>query len=109
MPKCASAAECLQELVASTDPQTLAGTDAVILFDLTGDGGGQWTLTLTDGRPTLSDGASDSPELTLRMDADDFTALAGGTINPISAFMQGRIKVEGDMGMALRLQTFFAR
>jgi putative sterol carrier protein len=99
----------LQELVASTDPQTLAGTDAVILFDLTGEGGGQWTLTVTDGCPTLVEGAAETPELTLRMAADDFTALVGGTMNPISAFMQGRIKVEGDMGMALRLQAFFAR
>jgi putative sterol carrier protein len=109
MPKCASAAECLRELVASTDPQTLTGTDAVILFDITGDGGGQWTLTLTDGYPTLADGAGDSPELTLRIAADDFTALVGGTMNPIGAFMQGRIKVEGDVGMALRLQALFAR
>ena len=109
MPNNASAAESLRGLVASTDPQTLAGTDAVIVFDLAGEGGGQWTLTITDGYPSLAAGATDSPELTLLMAADDFTALVSGTMNPISAFMQGRIKVEGDMGMALKLQTLFVR
>jgi putative sterol carrier protein len=41
------------------------------------------------------------------MSRDDFMALATGRINPLNAFMQGRIRVQGDIMMATRLQSLF--
>jgi acyl-CoA dehydrogenase len=39
------------------------------------------------------------------MDAQDLVALANGELNAMSAFMQGKIKVSGDMSLAMRLQS----
>ena len=38
---------------------------------------------------------------------DDFQALISGNLNPMSAFMSGKIKVDGDMGVAMKLQSLF--
>ena len=51
----------------------LAGDmNAAILFDLTGEGGGQWTANIADGTCAVEQGAVDNPTATLRMDADDY-------------------------------------
>jgi len=107
MPEFASAAEALEALSASADPQKLAGVDAAVLFDLSGEGGGQWTLTVADGQLSITEGATASPQVTLKMSADDFVALTKGSLSPVAAFMQGRIKVDGDMAVAMRLQSLF--
>ena len=43
--------------------------------------------------------------MTLSMAGQDLVALSNGELNPVAAFMQGRIKVTGDMSLALRLQN----
>jgi putative sterol carrier protein len=37
------------------------------------------------------------------MSADDFSELMAGRLQPTSAFMQGKMKVDGDMGIAMKL------
>ena len=91
--------------VASQDAARVQGINGVMLFDLSGDGGGRWTLTLADEGIKLEDGESASPDVTFSMEAQDFIAIANGELNPISAFMQGKVSVSGDMALAMRLQS----
>jgi putative sterol carrier protein len=42
------------------------------------------------------------------MAAPDFLALATGKLNPTAAFMSGKLKIKGDMGQAMRLQTILS-
>lgn len=107
MPEFTSAAQALEALPESVDPQKLAGIDAVVLFDLSGEGGGQWTATIANNQLTVAEGAAIAPTVTLKMAAADLVALFNGDLNAMAAFMQGRLKVEGDMSMAIRLQTLF--
>ena len=87
------------------DPAKVEGLDAVILFDLSGEGGGKWTATIAGGEVTVEEGETASPTMTLSMAGQDLVALSNGELNPVAAFMQGRIKVAGDMSLALRLQN----
>ena len=87
------------------DPAKIKEINGVILFDLTGEGGGQWTLTLAEGKATLEPGSPSSPTVTLSMNAQDFLAMSRGELNPVGAFMQGKLKVTGDMGLAMKLQN----
>ena len=53
-----------------------------------------------------SDGAragDDEAEVTLTADADTFREILEGDLNPTTAFMSGRLKIDGDMGAAMRL------
>lgn len=48
--------------------------------------------------------AGDDPaDVTLRADRDTFEGMLDGSVSPTMAFMSGRLKVDGDMGMAMRL------
>ena len=40
---------------------------------------------------------------------DDFLKLAQGALDPTMAFMQGKLKVAGDMGVAMKLQSLFSK
>jgi putative sterol carrier protein len=91
--------------ILNADPSKVAGINAVILFDLSGEGGGKWTLKLADGRIELEEGETDPPAMTLSMSAQDFVTMTNGDLNPMAAFMQGKIRITGDMSLAMRLQN----
>ncbi len=73
------------------------------------------TLKFDFGGETLYiDGTGDSnnvttenkeADCTIKIDKEDFIALTTGDLNPMSAFMSGKIKVEGNMGLAMKLQS----
>jgi putative sterol carrier protein len=79
--------------------------ELVIQFDLSGDGGGHWVATIKDGAIDVDKGMADSPQATLKMDADDFAQMANGDLNPMMAFMSGKIKVDGDLNSVMKFQT----
>ena len=43
-------------------------------------------------------------DCTIKMDFSDFADLIGGKLDGMTAFMTGKLKIEGDMGVAMRLQ-----
>ncbi|WP_076071496.1 SCP2 sterol-binding domain-containing protein [Sphingomonas montana] len=55
---------------------------------------------------TEADGDADS---TVKVSWEDWQALAGGTLNPMTAFMSGKLKVEGDMSVAMQLQSVLGK
>jgi putative sterol carrier protein len=58
------------------------------------------------GKVTNEDGAADA---TINVAFQDFVALAQGSLDPMSAFMSGKLKVLGDMSVAMKLQTLFSK
>ena len=46
-------------------------------------------------------------DCTISMSPEDFTDLIKGDLNPMGAFMSGKIKVDGNMGVAMKLQSLF--
>ncbi|MCX7683172.1 MAG: SCP2 sterol-binding domain-containing protein [Anaerolineae bacterium] len=92
------------EGIAKVNPRTIQGVHATILFDLTGEEGGKWTLRIEDGAARLEEGETTSPEMTVSANAQDFLAILDGSLNPVVAFMQGRLKLSGDISLAMYLQ-----
>jgi putative sterol carrier protein len=58
------------------------------------------------GKVTNEDGAA---EATVSVDFEDFKNLAQGKLDPMMAYMSGKLKVAGDMAVAMKLQTLFSQ
>ena len=90
-------------------PEKAAGVDATILFELSGDNGGSYWIAVADGEAETGAGAAVNAAVTVRCSADDWVAVATGELNAMQAFMTGRLKIQGDMGLAMKLQSMFAQ
>jgi putative sterol carrier protein len=85
-----------------------AGTNAVVQYDITGDGGGTWHAVIKDGTCTVKQGAGTSPSLTLTMTAQDWLDMVSGKQSGQMLFMTGKLKLKGDMGLAMKLGSLFS-
>jgi len=90
-------------------PSKAEGVNATIQFNLSGDNGGLYWLRIADGKCEAGQGQAENPKMTLKAAADDWFAVSTGKMNAMQAFMSGKIKIEGDMGMAMKLQTMFSQ
>ena len=88
-------------------PEKAEDLNTIIQLDLSGDNGGQWWIRIADGACEVQGGMADDPAMTLMASADDLYNVFTGELNAVSAFMQGKIKVKGDMGLIMRLPDLF--
>lgn len=84
------------------------GLDVTVQFDLSGEGGGQWYVQIKDGAANTHQGTADKPAATIKMDAQDYADLTTGKLNPMTAFMAGKVKVDGDLNTVMKFQTLFS-
>jgi putative sterol carrier protein len=89
------AAEALNEKLSGGD------FDASAKFEIEGLG----AVILDASGARVSDDAAD---VTLSADADTFQSILSGELNPTSAFMTGKLSVDGDMGIAMKLASVLA-
>lgn len=89
-------------------PEKAEGINAIIQFDLSGDNGGLYWLRIADGKCESGEGQADSPKVTLKVAADDYYSVVNGAMNPTQAVLSGRLKIQGDIGLAMKLPTMFA-
>ena len=88
-------------------PEKAEGVDTVIQYHLTGDEGGDWIITIKDGKCTVEPGVAQNPKMTLTADSQDYKDVITGKSNAMQAFMQGKLKLAGDLNMAMKLTNFF--
>src|SRR5438132_5068910 len=91
-------------------PEKAGSTKATIVFELSGANAGKWWVKIHDGAAESGKGeAPETPNLTLQADSGDWVKIMTGTMDGTSAFMQGKLKIKGDMGLAINMQTLFKR
>lgn len=73
-------------------------------FDITGNESGQYGLSFQDGVATVSENGLEDADCSLTMNIKNFKKLLQGNLNSATAFMTGRLKVKGDIGLALKLE-----
>lgn len=104
----------IQEIFQKLDAQLrqnldrVAGVTGTLHFQLTGEGGDDYFLHLDDGKAELSRGVPEHADCTVSMDTDDFKALVTGRLNAMTALTTGKLRVKGNMSLALRLQSLLA-
>ena len=93
------------ERSAAATPDAATQPNAVFRFELSGEGGGVWTLDLREGTTSgfVSREGGPEPDATIYVDAANWVALTTGRMNPMRAFMGGKIRVDGDLKLAVNL------
>ncbi|MDD2521231.1 MAG: SCP2 sterol-binding domain-containing protein [Anaerolineaceae bacterium] len=85
------------------DLEKAKGIQATIQFSISGEGGGEWGVTVDDGKVVVEPGQMAKPQLIVKASANDALKLMHGELNPVGAFMSGKVKIIGDMGLAMKL------
>jgi len=88
-------------------PEKAKGVEAVIQYHLTGEEGGDWIITIKDGKCTVEEGVAENPTLTLEADAQDYKDVILGKMDGMAAFMQGKLRLKGNLNLAMKLTSFF--
>ncbi len=78
-----------------------AGFDGTAKFVIEGEG-----AVMVDAGGARS--GDEDADVTLTADADTFQSMMSGDLNPTAAFMSGKLAVDGDMGMAMKLGSLLA-
>jgi putative sterol carrier protein len=102
-----SAQQVFDAMPSRFNKEAAKGLKAIFGFDLSGDGGGQWHIDIDNDKCEVKTGAAAAPSITLSMTASDYVDMSTGKLNRQMAFMSGKLKISGDMGLAMKFASLF--
>jgi putative sterol carrier protein len=88
-------------------PDKAKEVNAIYCFNITGDGGGLWTVNLTSDPPSVEKGDAGSAQCKIEVAHDDFMEMLKDPQVGMQLYFQGKLKVEGDPMLATKLQQLF--
>jgi len=89
------------------DAEAAAECEASFAFELSGPDGGAIGVRVENGRLELFQGDPQPADLRFRLSAHDFYDVLAGRANPDMLLMEERLRVEGELGLALRFRRLF--
>ncbi|HEY2699489.1 MAG TPA: SCP2 sterol-binding domain-containing protein [Pseudonocardiaceae bacterium] len=79
----------------------------VVQWNITGEESGAWAFEIGNGAARLIPGGVAEPDTTITTSDDTWIAIADGKQDPMKAFMLGKVKVTGNMTLALQVTQLF--
>lgn len=86
-------------------PERIGGLAAVYEFDVTGDDDGVYQIILSPASAQVVEGRQEPPNCKLQIACGDFKDMVEGRLAGTNAFMSGKLKIDGDMSLAMRLES----
>jgi len=99
--------EFFQTLPGKFDAEAADGLTVIYQFDLSGPQGGQFNVMVKDGMCSVQEGAHPEPHVTFSMSGEDCLAVLSGRLDGPSVYLSGRLRVSGDLGLAIQLTSLF--
>lgn len=96
-----------QLLPGKLDAEAAEDLDAVYQFDLSGAQGGQYILTIREGACQVTEGLHEDPQVSFSMTGEDCIKILKGQLSGPAVAMSGRLKISGDIGLAMQLKALF--
>lgn len=98
-----TASELISKLPAAFNPDAAAGTNCVMQFNTSKPS----YATIKDGACSVAEGTAPNADVTLTIADDDLVALFTGELNGMTAFMTGKLQLDGDLFLAQKLPALF--
>ncbi|MEN8721228.1 MAG: SCP2 sterol-binding domain-containing protein [Oceanococcaceae bacterium] len=95
--------EIFAKMPGAVDAGGAAGVNAVVQFNCSTPR----YVTIADGAATVAEGQADNATVSITMEDDDLRDLLTGQLDGMTAFMTGKVQLEGDMMFAQRLGSIF--
>ena len=98
-----AAGDLLKKLPNAFQPEAAGDTDCTVQFNISTP----MHIVIKNGKCATKDGESGSPDVSITMDDEDLVSMMKGELNGMTAFMTGKLQLEGDLMLAQRMFGFF--
>jgi putative sterol carrier protein len=88
-------------------PEKAQGVEATIQFHFTGNEESDWVAAIKEGACTVEPGTTPAPTLSLTAESQDYLDVVTGQMDGMKAFMQGKLRLSGDLNLAMKMLGFF--
>ncbi len=85
------------------------GVNVAYQFDLSGDEEGTYQVIIRNEEVQVFDEVQEDPNCTLQLSDQNLLKLIAGNLNPTMAYMSGKLKIKGELGLALKLQSILKK
>ncbi|NWQ71631.1 HSDL2 protein, partial [Neopipo cinnamomea] len=98
-------AETFKVIQGAMTEENVRSTQAVFQFELSGDGGGTWYVDLKNKGGSAGFGKPPgTADVVMSMSSADFIKMFTGKLKPAMAFMSGKLRIKGNMALAMKLE-----
>jgi putative sterol carrier protein len=99
--------QALDKRQAAFQADKAKGVRATYQWELSGPNGGEWWLSIDDGTYTTGRGKINNPNVTLAASDEDWVAMSNKTLKFPWAYLTGRLKIQGSLSLAKKLDEIF--
>lgn len=99
--------ELFESMPERLNPAAAASMSKILQWNITGDDPGIWAFQIENGAGHVIPGGVEQPDITFTLKDSDWLAIAEGRQDAMKAFMTGKLKVDGNMMLAMKVPQLF--
>ena len=100
------AKQIMEKIQTGFKPERAKGAGLLVQYLVSGENGGNWIITIKDGKCTIDDGIAPEPEATCKVSDVVLLAIANGKMNAMQAVLTGKMKIIGNLATMQKLQKW---
>lgn len=108
MPELMSVKPIFAAMPQSVNKEAAKAANTVYQFNLNGEGGGHFTVIIRHGECIVEEGVRETPDVTISATAADYMNIVAGSYPFGLAYINGRVRIEGDLRLVVRMNGYFA-
>jgi putative sterol carrier protein len=100
-------AESFEQMPSAFNPAAAKGMNKTLQWNITGEQAGIYTVKIADETCQVIPGNAEKPDITITISDKDWLAMTEGKLDAMNAYMTGKLKISGDMMLAMKVPNLF--